>query len=207
MPRTILLAALLCAMVPAVTLAQSAAPPALAAETLAVRPGEYVLDPEHARVTWSVNHLGFSAYTGVLVGAKGHLSLNPHDPARSTVAVRIRTGSGGTFDPALDAQLRGSGFLDATHFPEAQFRSTRIVVTGPREARIEGDLTLRGYTKPLVLMATFNRAGTDPVDGRYRIGFDASARMARTDWGVNAFVPFVGVDVTLAIEAEFVAQR
>ncbi|MGI4940853.1 MAG: YceI family protein [Janthinobacterium lividum] len=207
MPRTLLLAVLLSVASPALALAQSPAPPALAAEALAVRPGEYVLDPDHARVTWSVNHLGYSVYSGLLLGAEGHLSLDPHDPARSTVAVHLRTGSGGTFDPALDRQLRGSGFLDAMRFPEAQFRSVRIVVTGPREARIEGDLTLRGFTKPLVLMATFNRAATDPVDGHYRIGFDASARMARTDWGVDAFVPFVGVDVTLAIEAEFVAQR
>ncbi len=154
-----------------------------------------------------MSHLGYSLYTGLLVGAEGRLSLDPHDPARSSVTVQIRTGSGGTFDPALDAQLRGSGFLDATRFPQAQFRSTRIVVTGPREARVEGELTLRGITRPLVLMATFNRAATSMVDGRYRVGFDASARMDRTAWSVNEYVPFVGMDVTLAIEAEFVVQR
>ena len=78
--------------------------------------------------------------------------------------------------------------------------------TSPTTARITGTLTLKGVTKPVSFDATFNQAGTNPVDKRYTVGFDGWAVIKRSDFGVSAFVPAVSDEVSLRLEGEFKAQ-
>ena len=167
-----------------------------------VAAGTYEADPGHTRVTWKIKHLGFSTYSGIVPAITGTLVLDPKNPNASRVEVTIPVNKLGTLDTVLDAHLMAGDFFDVANFPRATFTSTRVEAHGDH-ARITGDLTLRGVTRPVTLEAEFNQAGVAPTDNTYTVGFDAKAKIKRSDFGMNAFLPLVGDEVELLIEAEF----
>ena len=75
--------------------------------------------------------------------------------------------------------------------------------TDADSAEIDGDLTLRGVTRPITIAADFNQAGINPVDKAYTIGFDGKARIRRSEFGIAYGLPLLGDEVTLHFEAEF----
>lgn len=172
----------------------------------AAKSGTYALDPAHAKVLFSVRHLGFSTYYGAFPKLEGTLVLDAANPARSKVDITIDVAAVDTSDAELDKHLRSADFLDTGNAPKATFRSRQVEMTGERTARITGDLTLRNVTRPVVLEATFNQAGPNPISKAYSIGFDAETVIRRSEWGVSAYVPAVGDEVTLRIGAEFKLQ-
>ena len=193
----------------AVTLAAGAAVQAQGAFTknpAEIRAGAYVLDPSHSKVTWSVSHLGFSTYTGQFAGVQADLRLDPKNPRSSTLQATVQTASVGTLHSGLDAHLKNADFLDVAKHPTATFRSTRLDLVDRDTARITGDLTLRGVTKPVVIEADFTQGGVHPMDKSYTIGFDGKAKIKRSDFGVSYGLPMVGDEVTLHLAAEFKLQ-
>ncbi|MEP9379639.1 YceI family protein [Aquabacter sp. CN5-332] len=169
-----------------------------------VRAGTYAADPGHTRVTWSISHLGYSTYSGIFPAVTGTLVLDENDTSKSRVDVTIPVERVGTLDPDLDKHLKAPDFLDVAKFPTATFKSTGIKAAG-RTAKITGDLTLRGVTKPVTLDVTFNQAGV-AMDKLYTVGFDATAVIKRSDFGMTTYLPVLGDAVTLRIEAEFKAK-
>jgi len=167
-----------------------------------VQSGAYKFEPSHAKITWSVNHFGYSTYTGQFPRLEGTLKLDAKDIGKSVVDVTINTAAVGTLDEALDKHLKTADFLDVEKFPTATFKSTAVKQTGERTADITGDLTLHGVTKPVVVKATFNQAGPNPMSKIYTLGFDARAVIKRSDFGIKTYVPAIGDEVTLVIEAE-----
>lgn len=167
-----------------------------------VRAGVYTLDPAHSKITWSVSHMGFSTYVGQFAKVDGQLTLDPRRPEASQLAVTVDANSVGTLNEALDKHLKTADFLDTAKFPTATFKATQIKVTGDRTADITGDLTLHGVTRPVTLEAEFNQAGVNPLDKTYSLGFDAEAKIKRSDFGMTAYLPGVGDEVELEIEAE-----
>jgi polyisoprenoid-binding protein YceI len=170
-----------------------------------VRAGAYALDPDHGKITWSVSHLGYSTYYGQFTGVNAKLDLDPKAPAKSRLSVGVPLSGVLTGSAALDKHLAGADFFDSEKFPTATFTATGIEGTSPTTARITGDLALRGVTKPVTLDATFNQAGINPIDKRYTVGFDGRAVVKRSDFGITAFLPLLGDEVTLRIEGEFKA--
>lgn len=175
---------------------------AFSSDPAQVQAGDYRLDPAHSKITWSVDHFGFSTYVGQFSKVEGTLSVDPKKAADARLDVTIDANSVGTLNPALDAHLKTADFLDTANFPTATFKATSIKLTGKRTADITGDLTLRGVTKPVTVKATFNQAGVNPVDKTYSLGFAGKATIKRTDFGVSAYAPAVGDTVTLELEAE-----
>lgn len=169
-----------------------------------VRAGTYTADPGHTRVTWSISHLGYSTYSGIFPAVTGTLVLDENDTSKSRVEVTIPVERVGTLDPDLDKHLKAPDFFDVAKFPTATFKSTGIRAVG-RTAKITGDLTLRGVTKPVTLDVTFNQAGV-AMDKLYTVGFDATAVIKRSDFGMTTYLPVLGDEVTLRIEAEFKAK-
>ena len=172
-----------------------------------VRPGAYVLDPDHGKVTWSVSHLGYSTYYGQFTGLTGTLTLDPKAPDKIPLEVSVPLSGVSTGSTRLNENLAAADFFDTTRFPSATFTATTVEPTSPTTARITGDLTLRGVTRPLAIDATFNQAGIHPVDKRYTVGFDGRAMVKRSDFGVNAYLPALGEEVSLRIEGEFKAAQ
>ena len=125
------------------------------------------------------------------------------EPPPSDRAPRRRdTGSA-----RLNEHLAAPDFFDTAKFPDATFTSTAVEATSPTTARITGDLTLRGIVRPLAIDVTFNQAGIHPVDQRYTVGFDGRALVKRSDFGITAFLPQLGDEVSLRIEGEFKAAQ
>jgi polyisoprenoid-binding protein YceI len=140
-----------------------------------------------------------------------HLDLDEEHPESATVEARIRTASVNTRDGLRDGHLRSPDFFKSDEYPEMVFKSTRVVRTGKIKAKLDGDLTIRDVTKPVVLDVTHLGSSKSP-SGTTNAGFEASTRINREDWGLtwNAAVEtggwLVGKDITIHIAAEFAKQ-
>lgn len=175
--------------------------------------GDYKLDKTHASLVFSVSHMGFSHYTARFNDLDAALTLDPADPARSKVVATVKAASLDTGSPlpTFNAQIAGKEFLEAERYPDIVFRSTRVDMTGEKTARVVGELTMHGVTRPVVLDARFNGgyAGFAMDPGGARIGFSAKGVLKRSDFGISFGVPApgttmgVGDEVSFAIEAEF----
>lgn len=165
--------------------------------------GRYRLDPHHARIAWSVDHLGFSTYRGLIPSVTGMLAIDPAHPEAARLDAVVPMARITSLDDALDERLRGPQFFDTVHYPTATYHADGLVMTGPRTARLRGSITLCGITHPLEMNVRFDRAGSDPVDGRLTLGFNGAAILRRSSFGVVAYTPLVGDDVELDLEAEF----
>jgi polyisoprenoid-binding protein YceI len=172
------------------------------------------MDLAHTSVLFRVSHIGMSRYTGRFTKADGKLKFDPVNPAAQSVAATIDARSLQTDYPEpaklnFDAQVQKE-FLDAAGHPQITFTSTKVEPTGPRTARITGDLTLKGVTRPVVLEATWN-GGYKPsaLDPGGRVGFSAHGTFKRSDFGITYGLPApgttmgVGDDVEVIIETEF----
>jgi polyisoprenoid-binding protein YceI len=187
-------------------LALAAAAPAsaqISAAPAQVQAGAYKLDPDHSKITWSVSHFGFSTYVGQFATVNATLKLDPANLGVTALDATIDTTSLGTLNPALDKHLKSPDFLDTAKFPTATFKASKVTRTGERTADIAGDLTLHGVTKPVTVKATFNQAGPNPMVKTYQLGFAGSATIKRSDFGITSYVPAIGDEVTLTLEAEF----
>ncbi|WP_156255043.1 YceI family protein [Sandarakinorhabdus oryzae] len=183
-----------------------AQPAPLTQEPAQVQSGTYVLDPAHGKITWSVNHLGFSTYVGQFPAVSATLTLDAKRPEASRLVATVDITRIASLNAALDKHLATADFFESAKFPTARFEATGIRLTGSKTAEITGQLTLRGVTRPITMTARFNQAGTNPLDKQYSLGFDGDARIKRSDFGVNYGVPFVSDEVTLHLEAEFKRQ-
>src|SRR5579872_1512680 len=166
--------------------------------------GTYQVEPRHTRVLFAVLHMGFTHYYGDFTGVSGTLSIDPKNIGAAKVQVSIPVASVSTTNSKLDGELKSEGWLDAKAFPTMTFVSRTVTRTGPKTARIEGDLTLHGQTHPVTLDATFNAVGPAPFVGTYTMGFDAIGHLKRSDYGVTQFMGAVSDNVDLIISAAFV---
>lgn len=179
------------------------AQPSPAGDLAKAEGGHYTIDKSHAKIVFSINHLGFSTYYGIFNDFAGSLDLDSAAPAKSALSVTINVAGIVTTDRKLDANLKSDAFFDVAKFPKATFKSTSIELTGEGTGKLTGDLTLHGVTKPVTLDVTFNGSGTPPMSKAYVVGFDAVGMLKRSDFGIKNFVPFVGDDVKLLISCEF----
>lgn len=171
-----------------------------------VQPGAYKLDPDHGKITWSVDHLGFSTYVGQFVNVQADLTLDPANPANSQLTATIPLTEVDSNSDGLDAHLQTPDFFDTANHPVATFvsRSVTVDADDPSEATVIGDLTLRGVTRPVTMEVEFNQAGQSM--GAYKAGFDGEATIRRSDFGIDFALPSLGDEVKLHIEGEFVRQ-
>ncbi|AKL68038.1 MULTISPECIES: YceI family protein [Streptomyces] len=173
--------------------------PALAALT-----GDYVIDASHSSVGFTVRHAMVTNVRGSFADHEGTLHLDGSDPSRSTASIDVRITSVDTGIADRDAHLRGGDFFDAEAFPLMSFRSTRADQLGGDTYRITGDLTIKGVTRPLSIDLEFNGSATD-VYGNERVGFEGTAEILRSDWGLtwNAALETGGVMVSDKVKLTF----
>jgi len=170
------------------------------------KPGDYVLDGEHATVIFGLDHMGFSTFYGRFDTLEGRLSYGGDTPEASEVAIHIMTASVNTPSPALDEDLRGKALFDSETYPAATFTSTKVTQTGEKAGTLDGLLTIRDVTRPVTLNVSFGGSGTHPLTGMKTIGFNATGMIKRSDFGLKRWLPFVGDEVSLLIEAEFIRK-
>ena len=171
-----------------------------------VAAGSYAVEPEHTQVGFGVSHMGFTTYYGRFAGASGTLELTPKNPAGSRLSVSVPTASVSTTSDKLDGELRGPDWFDAAKYPQISFVSTGIVPSGFGAAKVSGNLTMHGVTKPVTLDVRFVGAGTNPLDKKYTVGFSATGVLSRSEFGVKTYVPLVGDEVAITISGAFEKQ-
>ncbi len=198
-----IIGALALATVPFGTFVHAQMPAPANPSPTAVQPGDYAVEPSHTRIGFAVSHMGFTDWYGDFTTVSGTLHLDPRHVAAAQVDVTIPVASISTTNTKLDGELRSADWFDAEHYPTIHFVSTKVVKTGPRTARIEGDLTLHGVTRPAALEASFNAGGVNPLSKAYTVGFNATTRIKRSDFGVKTYLPLIGDDVTVRISAAF----
>lgn len=164
--------------------------------------GTYQADAAHTQILFKVNHLGFSEFYGLFPNATGTLTIDPAKPSSASVEITIPMNDIATAVPKLDEHLKAPDFFDAAKFPTATFRSTKVAVSG-RTAKITGNLTVKGVTKPVTLDARFIGAGPAPMSKADTIGFAATTTVKRSDFGVSYGVPLVSDEVELNINVAF----
>jgi len=202
-PRTALVGALAFSLLAGGAVVAQSAMTRVPAE---VQAGAYKLDPGHGKITWSVDHLGFSKYYGQFVNVSAELTLDPVNPSASSLTATIPLTDVAPNDDGLKRHLQTADFFDTANHPVATFRSTRVMIdpSEPNEAVVHGELTLRGVTKPVTMEVEFNQAGQ--TRGGYKAGFDGEATIRRSDFGITYALPGVSDEVELHIEGEFVKQ-
>ncbi|WP_439632095.1 YceI family protein [Shinella sp.] len=178
----------------------------LATTAAAFAADSYKLDGGHSTIMYSLDHLGFATSHGIFRTMNGELLLDGQNPAASRLDVAVETTSVDGFDEGRSNAVRGTDFLDVANFPEMRFVSASIERTGENEARVTGNLTLHGVTRPLTLDAVLVKQGAHPLSGAQRVGFSATGSLKRSDYGIMGFLPMVGDDVTIRIDAEFGAS-
>ena len=194
--------------------AQQGGPPQLPGQMDAARvqAGTYKADPNHSLVCWRVNHFGFNDYFGIFGSVDGTLTIDPANLAGAKVDVTIPIASVVTASQGLTAHLlKPAGengkadFFGASPAP-ARFVSTAVAVDG-NEAKITGDLTLNGVTKPVTIDAEFTGAGNAMMPPqRLTVGFEGETTIKRSDFGIGFAVPMVSDEVELDITVAFEKQ-
>ena len=165
-------------------------------------PVTYRLDPNHTMVLFSWNHFGFSNPTADLGISSGTVVFDQQNPAKSSVDVTMPLSLLDTHVPALDQHLKKADFFDAAKYPTVMFKSTRVQSLGAHKFKVTGNLTVHGVTRPVVLEATLNKIGPHPMTKASSIGFDATASLKRSDFGVSAYVPNVSDEIRIRITTE-----
>ncbi|MEJ2814713.1 YceI family protein [Caulobacter sp. CCG-8] len=174
--------------------------------------GDYTLDKAHASLEFKVSHMGFSRYTARFADFDAKLKLDPANPSASSIEATIDPKSLALNAPpaGFKEELTGKAWLDSALYPAITFRSTKIEVTGANTAKVTGDFSLHGVTKPVVLDVTFNGGyAGHPMDPHARVGFSAKGVFNRSEFGMGFGVPApgstmgVGDAVDVTIEAEF----
>jgi polyisoprenoid-binding protein YceI len=166
--------------------------------------GSYTIDPRHTQIIFGIRHMGLSTYYGRFAKESGTLSFDPTAPETAALSVEIDMTAIQTHVDELDKELSGSVF-HADKFPTASFQSTKIVKTGENTGSVTGNLTMAGVTRPVTLNVTFNGGRNSPMPFQpYRIGFDASGTIKRSDFGLTKMMwsGYVGDEVNLLIQCE-----
>jgi polyisoprenoid-binding protein YceI len=167
--------------------------------------GTWTIDPVWSALGFEVKKIGIAAIKGRVLGFEGTITGGGNPSLAGSVDVSSLT----TFDETRDAHLRSPDFFDAERYPTIGFRSTSVEQQGD-DLVVQGELTIKGVTKPIELRGSFAGSGLDPM-GNDRIALDLTGTIDRTDFGVSWNAPLPGGNLMLPNEVQlttsFAAQR
>nr|WP_315465933.1 YceI family protein [uncultured Rhodoferax sp.] len=165
----------------------------------------YAIDSSHTFANFAYNHLGLSNQQSRFNTTTGTVTF---DKAAKTGAVdvvidmkSVETGS-----KVFNSHIQGEDHLDTAKFPKATFKSTKVVFDGDTPAAVEGNLTIKGITKPVTLKLSNFVLTTHPMAKKDVIGANATTTIKRTEFNAGKFAPYVGDDVTITIAIEALKQ-
>jgi polyisoprenoid-binding protein YceI len=180
------------------------------ATTTSLPAGSWTIDPVHSTVGFTARHMmvakvrgRFKEFTAEIVTAE--------DPLQSRVDATVQMASVDTNDESRDTHLRTNDFFDIENHPTMTFRTTSIEPDGD-DYKLNGDLTVRGVTKPVTFALEVGGVGKDPW-GNTRAGFSATTQISRKEFGVEWNAPLetggvvVGDKVTIELDVEATLQQ
>ena len=180
---------------------------ALAAPLALAQTSTWTSDPNHSEVDFSISHLTVSNIHGRFGHVAATIAYNEADVTKSTVNATIDVTAVDTGEDARNNHLKSPDFFDVATYPSATFTSTSVA-KGGNGLLINGNLTLHGVTKPVVLNAEGPRGPAPGMDHKPHAGFSATTTVKRSDFGIGGKFPSaaIGDDVKLNIELEVVKQ-
>ncbi|AKK02859.1 YceI family protein [Corynebacterium epidermidicanis] len=149
--------------------------------------GSYVLDPAHTNIGFWVRHAMVTKVRGEFTEFDSALDVNLDDQSQTKVTATIRIDSLNTNNSDRDAHVKSGDFFDVAQFPEMSFTSTAVNIEG-NEGTVTGDLTIKGVTKPVTLAVELTGVAEDPY-GQVRLGFEATTKINRKDFGIDFNAP------------------
>jgi polyisoprenoid-binding protein YceI len=168
----------------------------------------YKADLAHTQILFSVNHMGTSTMHGSFKKFTVDIKFDPKKPAKTSLTTVIDIDSVDTGFGPRDTHLKSPDFFDVAKYPNMTFKSTKVDVTGADTAKLTGNLTMLGVTKPLTLDVKMTGTGPSMAPGAMVYGFEATGTIKRSDWGMTKYVPAagskmgVGDDINVVIESE-----
>ena len=180
-------------------LAIAAASPVLAA------PETYVIDGSHTFPRFSYSHFGYSTQLSRFNSTSGKVVYDAAAKT-ATVDIVIDAKSVDTGYAAFNEHIQGEDFLDTTKYPTATFKSTKVFFDGDKPVKIEGQLTIKGVTKPVTLTVTDFKAAPHPMLKKNAIGANAWTVIKRSEFNAGKFAPNVGDEVRIDVAIEAIAQ-
>lgn len=175
----------------------------------AVRSGTWTLDPTHTEIGFTVRHI-MSKVRGKFETFEGSI-VTADDVTDSRVDVSVDLSSINTGTVDRDNHLRSSDFFEVEKNPTMTFTSTGVVEKAPGELVVQGDLTIKGVTKPLELSVEVLGEGGDPWGGT-RVGVEATGQISRKEFGIDFNVPLegdkvmIGDKISIIVNSEAVLQ-
>lgn len=181
---------------------------ALAAATAApvfAAPETYGIEGTHTYPRFSYSHFGYSTQLSRFNKTTGTIIF---DKAAKTgsVDIVIDTQSVDTGYATFDEHIQGEDFLDTAKYPTATFKSTKVVFEGDKPVAVEGNLTLKGVTKPVTLTLTSFQAMPHPMMKKDAIGANAYTIVKRSEFNAGKYAPYVGDEVRIDIAVEAIKQ-
>lgn len=168
-------------------------------------PETYLIDGTHTYPMFEYNHLGFSMQTHRFTRTSGTITLDRIARTGSAQVVidarSVDTGSG-----LFDKHIQGEDFFDTAHFPSITFNSSRMQFEGDKLVAIEGELTIKGVTRPIVLEVKSMQCKPHPLRQKDACGANAIAHVRRSEFNMSKNVPYVSDEVTLSIPVEAIKE-
>ncbi len=178
---------------------------AVTASAAFAAPETYVLDGSHTFPRFSYSHLGFSTQLSRFNTTTGKVVFDKVAKTGS-VEVEIDAKSVDTGSALFNQHIQGEDFLDTAKYPKAIFKSTNVVFEGEKPVKIEGNLTIKGVTKPVTLTVTSFQAMPHPMQKKDAIGANAYTTIKRSEFNAGKYAPNVGDEVRIDIAIEAIKQ-
>ncbi len=186
------------------TVSAAAFTAALSASAIAA-PVTYGVDSSHTFPRFSYSHFGYSTQLSSFSKTTGKVVFDA-EAKTASVDIVIDTKSVNTNFADFNEHIQGEDFLDTAKFPTATFKSTKVVFAGDKPQTIEGQLTIKGVTKPVTLTVTSFQAMPHPMMKKPALGANAYTVIKRSEFNAGKYAPYVGDDVRIDIAVEAIAQ-
>ena len=168
-------------------------------------PETFNIDPTHTFPRFEYSHFGYSYQEHRFDTTSGKIVF---DKAAKTgsVDVTIDAKSVNTGHAVFNGHIQGEDFFDTATYPTISFKSTKVKFDGDQPVAIDGNLTIKGVTKPVTLTVTHFHAMPHPMLKKDAIGANAMAKLKRSEFNMGKYVPFVSDEVTLSIAVEAIKE-
>lgn len=183
----------------------AAAVATLTAGSALAAPVTYNIDGTHSFPRFSYKHFGYSTQLSKFNKTSGKIVFDP-EAKTGSVDVVIDTKSVDTGYDVFNGHIQGEDFLDTAKYPTATFKSTAVKFEGDKPVAIDGNLTIKGVTKPVTLTVTGFQRMAHPMLKKDAIGADATTTIKRTEFNAGKYAPYVGDDVTITVSLEAIQQ-
>lgn len=168
-------------------------------------PETYNIDGTHTFARFSYDHFGYSTQLSKFNKTTGKIVLD-REAKSGSVDVSIDTTSVDTGYSVFNGHIQGEDFLDTAKYPTATYKSTKLNFNGDKLVSVDGNLTIKGVTKPVTLTVTSFLCMPHPALKREVCGANASAQIKRTEFNAGKYAPKVSDEVTLSIAVEAVKE-